>query len=59
MCIFHLTNEHDGDSCPKMVWYKQMEANKETIMEIPRNEDNFGGPRDFVSYYLEYESDLE
>lgn len=59
MYIFHLTDDHDGSSCPEMVRYHQMETNKENIVEMPNDEGTLGGPGDFMSYYLEYQLDYD
>ena len=54
MCIFHLREDHDGDTFPKMNRYKQMNASKELIVESLKSEEDYA-TSDFGRFYLEYE----
>ena len=59
MCIFHLIDGHTCGSCPEMIRYIKMNNQKETIEEPPTNESPPQEPGNLVSYFLEYELDLE
>ena len=56
MCIFHLTNDHEGSTCPKNVRYQQLEAEKVAISNVIIEEEHSKEPSNSISYYLEYES---
>lgn len=55
-CVFHLTDEHDGSSCPKMVHFSQMISKGETILEADEVSSQ-GMPGDSKIRYMEYVSD--
>lgn len=38
-CIFHSIDDHDGTSCQEMIYYRELNANKETIEEVVSDED--------------------
>lgn len=57
MCVFHLTNDHEGTSCPKNIRYQQLEAKKVASTNVIIEEESSKEPSDSVNYYLEYESD--
>lgn len=57
MFIFHLTNDHEGSTCPKNVRYEQLEAKKVVAANITIEEEPSKGPNISINYYLEYESD--
>ena len=57
MCIFHLTNDHEGSTCPENVRYQQLEVEKVATSNVIIEEEPFEEPSDSVSYYLKYESD--
>lgn len=58
MCIFHVTNDHDGNSCPEMVRYTQLMGSKETLREVSE-EESLGQLGNSEIHFLEYESDSE
>lgn len=59
MCVFHLTNGHDGSSCPEMVQYAQMINTREVISELGPEEEVYGQLGDSGIHFLEYESDSD
>ena len=59
MCIFHLSNDHEGSTCPENVRYQQLEVEKVAMANVIIEEESSKGPSDFVSYYLEYESNSD
>lgn len=59
MCVFHLTIDHDGATCPDMQIYLQMEATKDTLGEMTIEERASRVLGDSETYFLEYDSDFE
>lgn len=59
MCVFNLTTDHDGATCPDMQRYLQMEATKDTLGEMTAEERASGVPSDSRTYFLEYDSNYE
>lgn len=58
MCVFHLTDEHDGSSCPEMVRYAQLMNFKDTSNEWGE-EGSPKQPGNSEIHFLEYESNSE
>ena len=56
MCFFHLTNDHEGTTCPKNIRHQKLETKRAIAMNIVIEEAPSKGPDDFINYYLEYES---
>lgn len=59
MCVFHLTTDHDGATCPDMQRFLQMEATKDTLGEMTVEERASGVPGDSGTYFLEQDSYFE
>ena len=54
MCIFHLTSDHEGATCPKNVIHENIEAEKVAAKNVKIEEESSEGPDNSISYYLEY-----
>ena len=59
MCIFHLTNDHEGSICLENVRYQQLEVEKAAISNVIIEEEPSEELGDSVSYYLKYESNFD
>lgn len=58
MCVFHLIDEHDGNSYLEMVRYAQLVNFKDTSNEW-EGEESSKQPGDSEIHFLEYKSDSE
>lgn len=52
MCIFHLRENNDGDSCPKMNRYRQLNASNELKVEYLESEDD-STPGDSGTFWID------
>ena len=59
MCVFHLTNDHEGSTCLENVRYQQLEVEKVTTSNVIIDEEPSKELGKSISYYLEYESDSD
>ena len=59
MCVFHLTNDHEGTSFPENIKYQQLEEEKVASTNVIIEEESSEEPGDSVNYYLEYESNSD
>lgn len=57
-CVFHLTDEHDGSSCPEMVHFSQMISKGETILEVDEGFSQIMLGNSEI-HYMKYVSDSE
>ena len=55
MCIFHLRENHDGDSCPEMNRHGQLTTSNELTIEYLESEDDYAPHGDSETFFLEYD----
>ena len=59
MCVFHLTNDHEGTTCPEDIRHQQLETERAITANVVIEEAPSKGPGDSVNCYLEYEFDSD
>lgn len=59
MRVFHLIDDHDGNSCPEMVRHAEMLSTGEVLNEPSSIEEIHGQPGDSGIHFLEYESEID